>query len=368
MKAAEQKILKQRIAKALTSKTSSVKEHVELLNHEYLSGQSHESRLALLKKTLQQAVELEFGTIPIYLCALWSIKDNLHPVAKSIRNVVQEEMLHLALACNMLASIGGRPKLYDTTNKGLRYPTHLPGGVHPELVLKLSGLTDDQLDDFLEIELPHEKITLAPFKSKYADAHDGTHSSTIGELYDAINHEFNSLRPKLTADCQVSGPLSWFVVDTFEKIDDAIAWIKEQGEGAAGNSPKLQKLGELSHFYRFWEVRKRQKIELNPETNQLGFGSPLEFPEVWPMAVVPEGGYHKKDVSPQVWNLVSGFNKTYSDAICTLEKAWGPAGQAAMWQAIEKMFDLEKTAIPLMQIPRPDGKGNYGPDFKMIKL
>lgn len=331
-----------------------------------LPAQSPEHRLALLRQSLQQAVELEFATIPAYLCALWSIQDNLHPAAKSIRNVVQEEMLHLALACNMLASIGGRPRLYDTGPGGLRYPTRLPGEVHPELTVRLSGLNDDALDDFLEIEMPQGETDVEPYVSKYTGT---THSATIGALYSAIEHEFLSLRPAMRADRQVSGPLSWFVVDTPEKLHSAVTWIKEQGEGAIGTTiPAHNHMNELSHFYRFWEVRRRQRIEYNPDTGTAAFGAPLPFPDVWPVAPVPEGGYRKEDVSPEVWDLTQRFDQVYSRLIKLLESAWGEGGQAALWRAIETMFDLETSALPLMRIPIPGGSGNYGPSFRLVKV
>ena len=358
--------IKQTVDALLANSRPTVGEFTECLQHEELPQQvPAETRRQLLQQALQQAVELEFGTIPIYLCALWSIKNNLDPVAKSIRNVVQEEMLHMALACNMLSSIGGKPKIYDTTGRGLTYPTKLPGGVHPELTLRLTGLTDDALDDFLEIELPHEEITFDTFKSKYS--HAATHSETIGQLYDAINHEFQSLKPAMSPDHQVTGPLSWFVVDNLEKVNSAINWIKEQGEGSVHNSPNTTGLEHLSHFYRFWEVRRRQKIELDPVTKKFAFKSPLAFPDVWPMAVVPEGGYRAEDVTPEVARLLSSFDQLYSYLIHLLESAWGTGGQAAMWRAIETMFALEKTALPLMKIPIPGGKGNYGPCFRLVE-
>jgi rubrerythrin len=96
---------------------TTMEEHVALLNHSLIDSVDDELRLALLKDSLQVCIDLEFGTIPIYLAALWSIKDNLDPVAKSIRHIVQEEMLHLALVCNLLSSIGGDPKIYDTSEK-----------------------------------------------------------------------------------------------------------------------------------------------------------------------------------------------------------------------------------------------------------
>jgi rubrerythrin len=361
--------LEKRVDAVLASPASTVQENVECLMHPALSQEvTPERRLELLKQTLQQAVELEFATIPLYLTALWSIKNNLHPVAKSIRNVVQEEMLHLSLVSNMLASVGGKPKLYDPSDKGLRFPTGLPGGVHPELTLRLSGLTDDALEDFLEVELPLEEISIEGYHSKYSHAHGENSSATIGAMYDAIKQEFESLRPVMSPDNQISGPLAWFVVDTIEKVDSAIHWIKEQGEGAVQPSTDKTNPKSLSHFYRFWEVRERKRIEYDAVTDKFVFGPPLEFPEVWPMAVVPEGGYRQQDVSEDVWALLAGFDRTYSQLVKLLESAWGGGGQAAMWKAIEVMFDLEKTAIPLMQIPRPDGAGNYGPAFRMVHV
>jgi rubrerythrin len=359
--------LKRRVANVLSSPDPGIWENIDCLTNASLPKLiNREDRLALLKQTLQQAVELEFATIPVYLTALWSIKNNLDPVAKSIRNVVQEEMLHLSLVANVLTSIGGKPRIYDTSERGLRFPAHLPGQVHPELILRLSGLTDDALDDFLEIELPQGDIDIAPYASKYSHAHGENHSATIGALYDAINQEFKSLRPSMSPENQISGPLAWFVVDTLEKLDSAIHWIKEQGEGAVRCSPGEKDPKKLSHFYRFWEIRKRQKIELDSTTGTFVFKTPLKFPEVWPMAVIPEGGYQQKDVSEEVWALLCNFDRTYSRLIKMLESAWGEGGQAALWRAIEWMFDLEKFALPLMQIPKPDGTGNYGPAFTLV--
>ncbi len=366
LKNTDLKSYKTQVNDANKKKEKSISEQVDLLSHNLIEKLDDEKRLQMLCNTLQQAVNLEFGTIPVYLAALWSIKDNLNPCAKSIRNVVQEEMLHLALACNILASIGGKPVLYDTTDNGLHYPTKLPGGVHPELTLKLSGLTDDALDDFLEIELPQGEIMFDHFESKYKDTHSD-HSSTIGALYTAIRKEFKSLKPTMAPDCQISGPLSWFVVDDLVKLDSAIDWIMEQGEGAIEETMENAKIDELSHFYRFWEVRKRKKIEQDPETKVFSFKDELPFPDVWPMAVVPEGGYKKEHVSDEVWELTNQFDITYSKMIYTLESAWGEGGQAALWRAIDMMFNLEKFAIPLMKITIPGKEGNYGPSFRLIK-
>lgn len=107
--------------------------------------------LDCLKGMLRAAVRLEFATIPPYLTALWSIKDDLHPVARSIREVVQEEMLHLALTCNLLASLGEAP---DLCAWAPRYPGPLPGDVHHGLEVSLRPLDDEALRAFVRIESP----------------------------------------------------------------------------------------------------------------------------------------------------------------------------------------------------------------------
>ena len=41
-----------------------------------------------LELALQSAVSVEFSTIPPYLSALWSIKDQMHPVASLFRHIL----------------------------------------------------------------------------------------------------------------------------------------------------------------------------------------------------------------------------------------------------------------------------------------
>ena len=75
-----------------------------------------------LRHHLQHAAVVELSTIPLYLYAAYSIKtsgyDQWAPgisAFRAIRSVVIEEMLHLALARNLLVAVGGGDdfKLYD---------------------------------------------------------------------------------------------------------------------------------------------------------------------------------------------------------------------------------------------------------------
>ncbi len=95
-----------------------------------------------LVAAVQTAIELELSTIPPYLCGLWSVPDGSSEAVTLIGGILQEEMLHMALMCNMLAGLGGP---FDITPPV--YPGHLPGGVRPDVEAYLAGLTKDYLND-----------------------------------------------------------------------------------------------------------------------------------------------------------------------------------------------------------------------------
>jgi len=82
-----------------------------------------------LHEHLEWAMAIELLTIPPYLYALYSIKDRDAVSAKLIRSIVAEEMLHLALAANVLLAVGGNPRFYDSNfapSYPLRIPHHTP--------------------------------------------------------------------------------------------------------------------------------------------------------------------------------------------------------------------------------------------------
>jgi len=368
---------------AFQEKASKLTNTKELIQHSRLVEDDNEDKLHVLKELLNNAVILEFATIPIYLQTMWSIKDNNCEVAKSIRNVFQEEMLHMAMVCNMIAGIGGEPKIYNTKNS-LKFPSGLPGGVHPDLYLYLEGLSDCSLRNFMEIELP-EKIAdiydyetkelvkisgLCNTEGKFSTKHiqNYEHNTTIGELYDRINELFQELQPKMNVERQLAGPLSWWVMADAESVSKAIAMIKEQGEGSENVSPASTGMDNLAHFYRFWEVFYQKKIV--QEGDKYYFKDPMPRPEIYNIARIPEGGYQESEVAPEVWYLLTEFDKSYTNVVQLLEEAWAidGRGQAALVNAIEAMFKLEKHAIPLVKTPIPNNEQelHYGPCFRII--
>jgi hypothetical protein len=336
---------------------------------------------AWLREALQAAVDLEFFTIPPYLTALWSIKDEKSYAARTVREVVYEEMQHMALACNMLAAIGEAPCINREPTIP-SYPRPLPGGVRPDLIVGLSGLTREAVKVFLEIEMPE-----GPLEFEQAEGLEalGETFSTIGAFYEAIRTTFHELKGlRLSVDRQVSGPLAPLVIENLSSVDAAIQQIRTQGEGS-----KLSPLGEeqpvrpsaatgpsaasparaapaLAHYYRFQELEKGQKLVFQEKTHDFRWAEKLPFPEVFPVAPVPAGGYRDGDVVADVAGQLRAFDEAYTHLLDELQGAWGAAGQGALWRALEWMFCLRDRARALMEVPIPGTKQTYGPCFRYL--
>ena len=103
------------------------------------------STLPDLQEALQTAMQLEFATIPPYLCAEWSINSDPDSVGSMIHGIVVQEMFHFALAGNMPTAIGKAPSIANAAFVP-RYPTNvLPGGIPQTLAVDLKPLSLDQL-------------------------------------------------------------------------------------------------------------------------------------------------------------------------------------------------------------------------------
>jgi hypothetical protein len=310
--------------------------------------------LEWLKRSLQAALELEFSTIPPYLTAYWSIKRSSDPSARSIREVFVEEMLHLGICCNLLAAIGGQPVL-NTADVIPRYPGPLPGGVHPGLEVALEGLNRGTLQLFMEIEYPEG----GPVALRET-------FPTIGEFYDALDQAFATLAPTITTDRQITTFWMPALQNKFETVADAraaIALIKVQGEGS--NASPEEADGDLAHYYRFGEIYNGRRLQKNPDTGKWAFdGPPVPFPDAWPVARVPAGGYTQARVTPEVWALLDQFDNEFTAMMHTLHEAWATPSADRLDDAINAMFGLSGPALELMTIPIPNGTGTYAPCFR----
>lgn len=334
-----------------------------------------------LEDSLQSALALEFSTIPLYLAALWSIKDPPAPPPHStwpdstcmgaygvLRGIAVEEMLHFGLVCNMLTTIDCVPEIVNAVPA---FPTRgLPGRVQPDLWVSLAGLTERRVHDlFMQIEYPEDLVhDDPPLEGDYG---------TIGEFYDAIANAFGTLNPTIRGTNQLTkatfdnygcigategGPETLPELTCMSNVLDAIESIKEQGEGTSAGPDAPDYRDELAHYYKFGSVYN-ERLYVPGE----GYtGEPIPFPEVAKMQEVPEGGY--PDPPPEVAEALLAFNKAYSSVVDGLDAAWKNGKDSDLDHAISDMFaDLATLAAPLYEMAVPGTQSTYGPTFEYLQ-
>jgi hypothetical protein len=317
-----------------------------------------------LAEYLQIAISLEHYTLPPYLCALWSIK----PAASNgqvrgiLLGVAKQEMLHMALVCNLMKAIGRQPEI-NTADAVPVYPNHLPG-VNLADPIDLAPLSRARVELFLKIEMPEH----GPLPDVGLVAAGGPPlAATIGDFYDIIDDGL----ARLSITYQTAGQLETsigsdelFRIDSQATARRAIQLIKEQGEGTSTSQGAVDFGGGLAHYYKFRQLLLEKLYVRQPDgTWKIDASSSLPFPadaDIWPMDPVPAGGY------PGIAEAQS-FDQAYSTMLGQLQNAWIGQGSAdALDDAVGNMFQLQGLAVALMQKKRPDGPGNYGPDFRRI--
>jgi Ferritin-like len=314
-----------------------------------------------LTEMLQNAVELELATLPVYLSGLWSINPPSGPVYTLVNSVIMEEMLHLGLASNMLVAIGGSPRMLVHP-----YPGPLPGGVRPDLKeVYLAGLSHDSVGMYMQIEYPEHLLALA----------DEETYPTIGAFYDAVLARFQTVNPTISTDRQQaytlfvpnpsgSGPYlqeQLTVLHTLADVEAAIILIKDQGEGT-GTSPDAPQFGgpggELAHYYRFGEIFNGKQFIQEPDGHWDYVGDPVPFPACYSVPKVPKAGYPDMPA-------VQTFDAQFAALLTALEQVWAGESGTTLGDCVGLMGKLASLAAPIVSTPLPGGGGNYGPDFKV---
>lgn len=327
-----------------------------------------------LREHLQWAIELEHATLPPYLYALYSLDPHRNPAAvEVVASVFTEEMLHLALAANLLNAVGGRPRL-DTPAMLPPHPRRLPHGDR-SLELSLLPFGQDALDTFLRIERPAPPG--APAES------DGY--QTIGQFYHAIGEGLRYL-------CDRLGQREVFCGDPARQLTDvhfrhtagrliavgdlhsalaALKEIVEQGEGTARGEvwdgdqdvfhPDRQ---EVAHYYRFQELKvgRRYRRGDTPQTGPTGEAISVHLGVVHPMRRSPRLADHAPGST--IRTAQEQFNQTYCTVLNLLEHAFNGSPRLIA-VAIGSMYSLEKQAQALMRMPDKDGT-TAGPTFEYV--
>lgn len=311
-----------------------------------------------LRAALQVAIQLELATLPPYLTARWTIRSLQEPAARSIFEIRREEMLHFALACNLLVAIGGSPVVADASVVPV-YPGRLPGGVLPGVTVALRRFSREQAAVFMQIELPQggpiARAALAPS------------FNSIGEFYSGILAAFQALAPPLDAARQLDdASVGLFKIRTPGDVKAAIELINLQGEGS--NASPEERPGDLAHYYRFAELHHGKQLVKDAATGAWSFSGPdIPTPAVWPMADIPAGGYRKADVADlATWDLIATFDDEYSQMLRALQSTWQHGDPLLLEEAIDLMHRMGRTARRLVQIPIPGRGETFGPCFRYL--
>ena len=321
-----------------------------------------------LRTHLQTAVEIEWSTIPTYLCARWSLLDGHNQIAAGcIDDVVMEEMLHLTLVCNLLNAVGGRPHLVPPEAKLPSYPTYLPHS-DDAFTVNLLPFTRQALATFRAIERPAPDCA-PPEPSKW-------HS--IAQFYAAIGDALTELgkthriftgKPSYQVDSSYyyGGGGEAFAIDGPDPAALALQVIVDEGEGINqtiwdGDAELLGETRELAHYFRFDELYQgRAYVDGDtPSSGPSGGSILVDYSQVLPMKPNPKAEDYPAGSDLQA--MTDECNATYSRLLDQLEIAFNGHPEALV-QSVQTMLELRYQATALMRVPVDDGL-TAGPAFE----
>lgn len=362
-----------------------------------------------LRAHLQYAIGIELTTIPAYLCALYSIQEGENTAAvETIQSVVLEEMLHMALAANVLNAIGGIPSTGPVDGVGPSpvpvYPTKVPFIARiPEI--HLARFAPATLDVFIAIELPGGADV--PSEDEGGDDYD-----SIGAFYGAIETGLRELATekvfaearRTRAGCQLlpehyyGGAGRLIEVGDLESALAAIDEIVREGEGAPEEIlsqtiadhvtpdvtaveltgvPVAYSVDDLdrlpfdwkmySHYARFKEIRAGRHYLPTQLVSEQPAGDilPIDWSAVLPMATDPSSAAFE---GTPAHALMTSCNRTYTKLVDMLYASFNGAPET-LATAVHVMYQLKYEATALMNVPSPlDPATTLGPPFEYLTM
>ncbi|MEW2353356.1 ferritin-like protein [Spirillospora sp. NPDC029432] len=292
---------------------------------------------------LHVAAQVELSTIPLYMYALYSIRTDGYSqwspplgVQRTLTGIVVEEMLHLALARNLMIAIGHGDaiKFYDPDFIP-KFPSAMlnrykPGDKPtPTIPLHLKSLSTEHVGTFLRVEEPdHVDSNAAYFE---AHPNDPGQYTSLGAFYRAIEKAFVDADAKKEIDwsrAQVDKQYDrgfWnqfgggkpVRVDSLKTAKQALEIIVDQGEGATGDhkftpsNPANPRPGfeEFSHYEKF--LRIKEHIEgIGAGNGEADYAVPMDSAEaVWPLLTDPT--VKTLADAPATLSLQNLFNASY---------------------------------------------------------
>ena len=319
--------------------------------------------LTLLQQQLQQAVQIEFYTIPLYITSLYTIVDHHNKEAyKAIREVVMQEMLHFVQAANILIATGGRVMI-DGPEFAPKYPaTGLPGGVHPNLTVKLENYNLEHVHNtFMVIEMPEEhKHNLSNFSSLY----------TIGMFYEEIKFCIDTLGNDIFAEPNINKQVKWpwhnglgtvYTIHDNKSAANGINEIIEQGEGANHLDPNQIDTGLYAHFYRFEELVCQNRLVKVDNNNSYAFtGAPIVYDKSWVYPMMENPSNKSFQPNSYCYTQARAFHRVYRELLQILQATFdGEPGRIT--EAVDLMESLQVHAKRCISTPYMATDYNCGP-------
>jgi hypothetical protein len=356
-----------------------------------------------LRDHLQYAIGVELTTIPAYLCALYTIEEGTNTAAyEVIQSVVLEEMLHMALAANVLNAIGGVPStapVGDGPSPVPVYPTKVPFIDRiPEI--HLQRFSPAALDEFLAIEYPDD--------TSGRSAGEGQQYDSIGAFYEAIAAGLKAHCPPSVFEaalatrkgCQLGpeqyygGAGSLIVVTDLASALAAIDEIVREGEGAPSDALRqtarehvasgtrtpgrftdrhsVDDLDVLpdgwkmySHYARFAEIRAGRHFLPDQVIGQDPAGDvlPTDWRSVRPMAVDPRADLYRGTAA---YGPMMAFNHAYTALVDAIYRSFNGEPDP-LRGAVHLMYDLKYRASALLNTPSPlQPSETLGPAFEYL--
>jgi hypothetical protein len=306
------------------------------------------NNVAELQGSLLTAIQLEFSTLPPYLCAQWSINsdNNGDPsdVTSMIQQVAMQEMLHFGLTCNMYTATGGslRGEIAAADFVPVYPANGLPGGVHPGLVVALLPVGRQALQTFMSIEYP--EVTPVVQQPDTPPPPTPPTPPTIGQFYQVIADAFGSVFPdgslphNPSANQVVTSVDSdqLFAINTVADALKAIEEITDQGEGTSTSPDRgVFDPGTLAHYYTFAEIYYGKTVA------QAGNGFQYSGPAITMPAV------HNFGPQPPGAADQQAFIQLFRTLMTQLEACW--TSGSGMGQAVGTMFRLQSAGTDLIQ-------------------
>ncbi|HEV7644020.1 MAG TPA: ferritin-like protein [Pyrinomonadaceae bacterium] len=318
-------------------------------------------------KLVQTAIDLEFSTLPPYLYAKFSIPDGMNPAATDrIQTIVEQEMIHMCLACNIMNALSGTVGINPPS-----YPGHLPGDVGGKLEVHLYTFSEEAMKQGMDIETPEDPIDPPVLAAMRAGAPEGP--VTIGQFYAFLDAELAKLPPTAwTPNRNQIGDAQFFQgqlfpVNNYNDAHQAISDIVSEGEGSPTAGSPLDFENELAHFYRFEEIYRNKVLVKDDNPVGYAWNGPLgvDWTAVYPAINDPEEYDFSKE-SQAVQDAQTACNAAFTSMVDELQSAFN-GNPGRLGNAVAAMFKLRMAALHALVTPLADGKSVAGPSFLYLK-